>query len=180
MSLTVNETLVISMDMYAKIFSQIFDSSIAENCRVRHVFEDLLKLADKDGCVDMTVEAVSRRTNVPLDEVREAIGFLMAPDEKSRSKEQDGRRLVALDTRRDWGWIIVNYAHYRAIQDQESLRENWRNAKAKQRARPRRVRRVSTLTPLNGEQKHEAMVNGGASPEAINAHITASLPAALR
>lgn len=31
--------------------------------------------------------------------------------------------------------MIVNYEHYRAIQDEEAKRATWRNAKAKQRAR---------------------------------------------
>ena len=44
-------------EMFAKVFTQIFDSSIAENYEVRHVFEDMLKLADREGAVDMTGEA---------------------------------------------------------------------------------------------------------------------------
>ncbi len=166
--------------MYAKVFTQIFDSSIAENCRHRHVFEDLLKLADKTGCVDMTVEAVARRTNVPLDEVKEAIEALLSPDEKSRSKENEGRRLIPIDSRRDWGWIIVNYAHYRAIQDEESRRASWRDAKAKQRANPKKVRKVSNLIPAKGEQKNEQLIKNGASQHEIDENITASLPRMLQ
>lgn len=123
--------------MYAKIFAQIFDSSIAENYEVRHVFEDLLKMADRDGVVDMTVEAVSRRANVPVEKIRDGIATLMQPDHKSRSKEHGGARLVPLDSGRDWGWIIVNYQHYRDIQDEESRRSYFRDAKRKERAKPK-------------------------------------------
>lgn len=123
--------------MYAKIFTQIFDSSIAENYEVRHVFEDLLKLADKTGAVDMTVEAVARRVNAPLEKVKSGIEALMQPDPKSRSHEHEGRRLIPLDSGRDWGWLIVNYERYRAIQDEETRRACWRDAKAKQRAKKR-------------------------------------------
>lgn len=119
--------------MYAKIFSQIFDSSIAENYEVRHVFEDLLKLCDRDGVVDMTMEAIARRTNVPLEKVRHGIEELMKPDANSRSKEQEGRRLILVDSRRNWGWIIVNYQHYRDIQNDEARRVCWRDAKKRQR-----------------------------------------------
>lgn len=119
--------------MYAKIFEQIFDSSIAENYRVRHVFEDLLKLADSTGVVDMTPEAISRRINCPLEEVGHALVELAKPDLRSRSPDHEGRRIIPLDSRRDWGWIIVNYALYRALQDEEARRATWRDAKAKQR-----------------------------------------------
>jgi hypothetical protein len=121
--------------MFAKVFSQIFDSSIAQNYEVRHVFEDLLKLADKTGVVDMTIEAVARRTNVPLEKVQFAISELMKADLESRSHLHDGRRLLPLDSHRSWGWIITNYEHYRSIQDAETLRTNWRDAKAKQRSK---------------------------------------------
>jgi hypothetical protein len=97
--------------MFAKLFSQIFDSSIAEDCDVRHVFMDLLVLADPDGGVDMTIQAISRRINVPLDRVRHGIEQLCQPDPASRSKAEEGRRLVPLDSHRDWGWRIVNYGH---------------------------------------------------------------------
>jgi len=121
--------------MFAKIFTQIFDSSIAENYEVRHVFEDLLKLADIDGVVDMTVEAIARRTNVPLEKVRHGIEELMKPDEQSRTKLHEGRRLVPLDSGREWGWIVVNYEHYRKIQDEETRRLYFRDAKRRQRER---------------------------------------------
>lgn len=148
--------------MYAKVFTQIFDSSIAENYRHRHVFEDLLKLADKTGCVDMTVEAVARRSNVPLDEVREAIVALMSPDDKSRSKEHEGKRLIPIDSRRDWGWIIVNYAHYRAIQDEESRRASWRDAKAKQRSKPKNGKSKRIASDYkSGERRFDKAYSNG-------------------
>jgi hypothetical protein len=51
--------------VFAKIFGQIFDSSIAEDYNCRRMFMDLLVLADSDGVVDMTQEAIARRA-VPL------------------------------------------------------------------------------------------------------------------
>src|ERR1700677_5009256 len=107
------------MNVFAKIFAQIFDSSIAGDYVVRHVFMDLLVLADRDGVVDMTLDAISRRTNVPENLVQHAITELMKPDRKSRSHQVDGCRIVALDSHRDWGWQIVNYEHYRNIKDEE-------------------------------------------------------------
>ena len=121
------------MNVFAKIFAQIFDSSIASDYIVRHIFMDLLVLADRDGVVDMTPDAISRRTNVPEDMVVHAISELMKPDGRSRSPEEDGRRLVPLDSHRDWGWQIVNFDHYRAIRDEESRKTYFRDYKRKYR-----------------------------------------------
>lgn len=89
---------------------------------MRLVFEDLLKLADKDGIVDMTRSAISRRTNVPIKIVSHGIGELEKPDRDSRSKEHEGRRIVRLDEHRDWGWRIVNYTKYRETATKDMLR----------------------------------------------------------
>lgn len=121
--------------MFAKVFSQIFDSSIAEDASVRHVFMDLLILADSDGVVDMTAAAIARRTNVALDVVEAAIVRLSEPDHASRSKADEGRRIVLIDSHRDWGWQVVNYGHYRALTDNESRRSYFRDRKAAQRAK---------------------------------------------
>jgi hypothetical protein len=113
--------------VFAKVFEQIFDSSIAEDYTVRHCFMDLLALADPDGVIDMTHDAIARRTNVPLDIVRRCISELSKPDPASRSKKSDGRRIVPIDSHRQWGWRIVNYRHYRALRDEEGRRSYFRN-----------------------------------------------------
>ncbi len=119
--------------MFAKIFGQIFDSSIAEDYNCRRMFIDLLVLADSDGVVDMTPEAISRRTNVPIAEVERYIKELQQPDNRSRSKREEGKRLVKISDERDWGWQIVNYEHYRQIKDEESRRSYFREAQRKRR-----------------------------------------------
>jgi hypothetical protein len=127
---------------------------------VRHVFEDLLKLADVQGLVDMTQEAVARRTNVPLEIVRRAIEELSGPDKRSRSPESQGRRLVRIDPDRDWGWKIVNYEKYRAIQNQESRRTAWKESKKRYRER------LKGHKPLPGETQYvRAVENGEIDPE---------------
>lgn len=123
------------MTVFAKIFAQIFDSSISSDYVVRHIFMDLLVLADRDGVVDMTLDAISRRTNVPQDLVAHAIAELMKDDRASRSHEEDGRRLVAIDSHRDWGWQIVNYDHYRNIKDEEARRTYFRDRQREHRAK---------------------------------------------
>ena len=123
------------MSVFAKIFSQIFDSSISSDYIVRHTFMDLLVLADRDGVVDMTTDAIARRTNVPEEMIIHAIAKLVAPDAQSRSHEEDGCRLVPIDSHRSWGWQIVNYEHYRNLRDEEARRAYFRDAKREQRSK---------------------------------------------
>jgi hypothetical protein len=130
--------------MFAKIFSQILDSSLAENYQHRHVFEDLLKLCDINGVVDVTHEAIARRTNVPLEIVKAAIAELEKPDARSRNPDHAGARIVRLDAHRDWGWLIVNYHHYRTIASEEQRRE-----KTLQRVQRHRDNLKRTVTPVN-------------------------------
>jgi hypothetical protein len=120
--------------MYAKVFAQIFDSSIANDYKLRHFFMDLLVLADSDGVVDMTHEAVSARTRIPIEDVITFISQLESPDLKSRTPDHEGRRLIRLDDHRDWGWLIVNYQTFR-----ETATELQRREKTKARVRKHRA-----------------------------------------
>lgn len=102
--------------LYARVFVQILDSSIAEDYRVRYVFEDFLKICEhKTGIVDMTREALSRRLNIPRELLDHAITVLEAPDANSRDRDFDGRRIERLDPRREWGWRILNWGKYDEI-----------------------------------------------------------------
>lgn len=108
--------------MYARVFIQILDSSLADDWQVRHVFEDLLKLCNIDGVVDMTLQAIARRTNVPLEIVTKGIEVLESPDPNSRDQEHQGRRIIRLDDHRDWGWRVLNWHKYEAIRVQNDMR----------------------------------------------------------
>ena len=119
--------------MYAKVFAQMLDSSIADDWRVRHVFMDMLVLADRHGIVDMTREAISRRTGIPVDIIEMAVEVLEAPDPSGRRPDHEGRRIVRLDSHRDWGWLIVNYDYYRKLRDEEERTLQNREAKRRQR-----------------------------------------------
>ncbi len=102
--------------LFSRVFLQILDSSIAEDFTVRHIFEDLLKLCDhRNGVVDMTRQALSRRLNVPMETIDSAILKLESPDENSRDQEFEGRRIERLDSHRDWGWVILNWKKYDEI-----------------------------------------------------------------
>lgn len=130
--------------MYAKVFSQIFDSSIADNYKLRHFFMDLLVLADINGVVDMTPSAIAGRTRIPIEEVRQYLALLEAPDTESRTSDHEGRRIVRLDEHRTWGWCILNYDKFRAIASDDQ-----RKALTRERVRKHREKRKASVTLSN-------------------------------
>ena len=134
--------------MFAKIFCQIFDSSLAEKPDVRFTFMDMLILADADGVVNMTPESISRRTNRPLGLILETIKELEAPDPRSQSSTAEGRRIERLSGERDWGWIIINFQKYRDFANDCQRREDSRE----------RVRKFRKTHGING---HQAIKNSG-------------------
>lgn len=162
--------------MFAKVFGQIFDSSIAEDYNCRRMFMDLLVLADETGAVDMTPEAIARRTNVPLDEVKRYLSELCQPDPTSRSLLEEGKRLIPLSPDRDWGWQIVNYRHYRNLRDKEALRNYFRQAQRDYRAKKKRGVKDNGLTDLTNQD------NPGQSltPASASSSISDSLPEGVR
>lgn len=108
--------------LYARVFLQILDSSIAEDFTLRHVFEDFLKLADhKTGIVDMTRQALARRLNVPEETLNLAITKLESPDPNSRDADFQGRRIERLDEHRDWGWTILNWKKYAELRNKADV-----------------------------------------------------------
>lgn len=121
--------------LYARVFTQILDSSLAEHWQSRHVFEDMLKLSE-GGIVDMTRPALARRTNIPLEVINEALNILEGPDPLSRDPAEGGRRIIRLDEHRDWGWRIVNWEKYEAVRTLEHHRAVTRERVRRHRAKP--------------------------------------------
>ncbi|MDR4485307.1 MAG: hypothetical protein R3B95_19250 [Nitrospirales bacterium] len=77
--------------------------------------------------MDVTPEALSRRTTIPLEIILKGIKALEMPDPQSRTPDEEGRRIVRLSDSRPWGWRIVNYVHYRNIRNAEDRREYMKN-----------------------------------------------------
>jgi len=140
--------------VYAKVFSQIYDSSIVEKPEVRFTFMDLLVLADQDGVVDMTHEAIARRTNRPVDIIRSTIAELEAPDPQSRTPDALGARLKRLDAHRDWGWCIINFDRFHKLASDEQRRAKNRERVNRYRQKTREKPQCNApVTPCNAESR---------------------------
>ncbi len=109
--------------MYGKIFTSMFDGSLYGNWKAIVTFQQMIVLCGPDGVLDMTPQALAARTSIPLDVIQEGLAVLEAPDQYSRSPEQEGRRIERIDSHRPWGWRIVNYAKYRKMVSAQEKRE---------------------------------------------------------
>jgi hypothetical protein len=150
--------------MYAKVFAQMYDGSLCTQgpWEALVTFQQFLVLADQDGVVDMTAEAISRRTTVPLEIIKKGIKTLVLPDPQSRTPTEDGRRLVPLSEGRSWGWAVVNYKHYRQLKREEDRRdyhrEYWHKRKATQQ-----TQQTQPNQPI-AEAKAEAVKSSAGKP----------------
>lgn len=170
------------MNMYAKLFARITESSLMEeSVNVRYVFIMMLAIADPKGVVIGTDIAISRRLNIPLGEFKSCAALLSAPDPESNSQKQEGRRLVPSDGER--GYLIVNYATYRDIRDEEERREYMKTYMQRRRkglkdedvadVKPRKLRKLSltkeeTEVPVKEEAKPKEKQSTVPLPKDLN------------
>ena len=95
---------------FVKLDTGILDSTLwLSDAEVRIVFITMLAMANPDGMCEATAPGIARRANLSIEAVREAIKILEAPDEDSRSLEDEGRRI----RRVDGGYQITNFLKYR-------------------------------------------------------------------
>lgn len=142
--------LLTGVDMagFSKVFSTMWGGSLYGKFEASAVFMVLLSLCDRDGVVDMTPEAIAGLTGWPLDVIQRGIEELAAPDPRSRTPNEEGRRILLVDDHRDWGWRITNYLKYRDEMRAMERREYLRQAKQKER-KSKMSTDVNTSTNVN-------------------------------
>lgn len=101
--------------MYGKVFASLFNGSMRGQSDLQLVFINMLATCDEDGAVDKVPQAIADETGLPLPRVETAIALLEGPDPMSRTPDNEGRRIRRVLPERSWGWLILNYATYRAI-----------------------------------------------------------------
>lgn len=114
-------------------------------------FQQFVILADRDGVVDMTAQAISRETTIPIRIINKGIEALEQPDPESRTPTEDGRRIVRLSESRSWGWKVTNYEYYRKLRSEDERREYHRQYWREKRSK------TAKLNTLNGSQQTQPM-----------------------
>jgi len=161
--------------VFGKLFASMYDGTLASNgpWQALVTFQQLIILADQEGNIDMTPQAVARRTSLPLEIIQRGIEELAKPDPMSRTPDEEGRRIVLLEEHRSWGWRIVNYQKYRELRKAEDRREYLRVKQQESRERRGMSTRVNTRsTKINTSTDAEAEVEVEAEAEAGNTSAT--------
>lgn len=101
--------------------------------------------------VELNPEVIAFLIGEKNEVVVEQIGKMCSPDPKSRTKVEGGRRLIKLG---EYEYRVVNGDKYRAIRDEETRRQQNRDAKARQRLNER-LRAGGTLAQAVKEAVRE-------------------------
>lgn len=124
---------------FTKLDSNIIQSSImSEPAVVFKVWIALLASTGPDGIARVSSTFLSSACYLGLDAVDRALGILEAPDARSRSLSEEGRRV----RRVDGGYFIVNYEKYRGFTPQEGDP----NSSGALRTRRWRERKIQSVT----------------------------------
>lgn len=96
---------------FAKLSADIVRSSIWLTApHVRLTWVTMLALSDAEGWVGGSVAGLAHAANLPVEQIRDALAILAAPDHDSRNPANEGRRIEAVER----GWRILNYTEFRS------------------------------------------------------------------
>jgi len=165
--------------MYGKVFESIYDGTLAGNWQAIVTMQQLIVLASADGVVDMTPDAIARRTTIPLDIIAAGLEHLSKPDPYSRTPGEEGKRIELLDEHRPWGWRLVNFAKYRGLRNMGQKLEADRQRVAEKRKKNKDVaivsRNVANVAHADADADAEAVKAKPLAPSA--ARVAAGGPA---
>lgn len=83
----------------------------------------MLAMADQHGYVGASVPGLAARARVSLEGCIAALDAFMQPDQWSRTKDFEGRRIAETEG----GWILLNHAKYRQQRNADERRDYMKN-----------------------------------------------------
>jgi hypothetical protein len=117
--------------------------------------------------VDINPEILAFLIGEKLEIVEGVLVSMCGPDPKSRSQEEEGRKLVKIGT---YTYRVVNGAKYRAIRDEEGRREQNREAQQRHRVKIARKSVARPKVPIGdgstAERKFVKEYGDGNDPDA--------------
>ena len=125
--------------MYGKLFASMYDGTLYGQWQAIITLQQMVILADSDGVVDITPPALAAKTSIPLEIIEKGLEQLSEPDRYSRSSAEEGRRIVPIEDDRPWGWVIVNYSHYKNLASVQDKKEKDRQRMAEKRSKNNNV-----------------------------------------
>lgn len=133
----------------------------------------MLAMADHAGRVWASIPGLANRARVSVEAAEAAIKSFLSPDPYSRTKDFEGRRVEEIDG----GWRLLNHAKYRAIRDQESIKESKRTYINNKRAEQRRIKSLQSNGVDRG--RHIAEADTEADTDNFKSEAIASSPNGL-
>jgi hypothetical protein len=116
--------------MYGKSFASMYVGSMrGAGVHVFAVWNYCIANCDSKGEIEFNHDLVAFILGCDRAQVDKAVDFLTSPDPNSRSKDEEGRRMVRVG---QFSYKLVNHEHYQAMRTNEERREyfrNWKRAK---------------------------------------------------
>lgn len=156
----------ISMSGYTKLFNSILASTIwREDDKTRIVWITMLAMSNKDGLVEGSIPGLADMARVSIDDCKFALDKLSSPDEYSRTKAFDGRRIKQVQA----GWLILNHAIYRSKMSADERREYNRIKQAEWRQKMSTgVNDIPCLLPLSAHTDTDTDTKANTNPPAMD------------
>lgn len=170
--------------MYGKSYESMYEGSmVGAGINVFAVWNYIITKA-RSGAVEVNPKLLAFTLGGTESEIVAALDFLQRPDPISRSKAEDGRRIVKDG---QFQYRVVNWEKYQAIKNAADKREYNRVKQAEYRSKtpPAGKQKNKTRTsPNSGPSPAEiAYLNAeknGATPEQLDDMVTKSLPEQLQ
>ena len=130
---------------FSKLFSSITKSTVwCEPHTTLRVWITMLADCDFHGRVYASIPGLANLARVTVEECELALETFLAPDQYSRTPDNEGRRIEVIEG----GWRLLNYELYREKRDPEARKLQNREAQRRCRAR----QHVSAEMLTNGDQ----------------------------
>lgn len=112
---------------FTKVYRSMLTSSVWTTPHpnlhmIRCVWMTLMLMADRHGFVHSSVPGLAAQAVVTIEEAQEALEVFRSPDPYSRTKDQEGRKLIDVEG----GWFLLNYQTHRELTREERAKESKR------------------------------------------------------
>ncbi len=146
--------------MFGKIFeSTFYGSMVGAGAHVfavwSYVISHMKPCSGKKFQVSLNSRVLSAIIGETPERIEQAIEYLSSPDPESRSKEEEGRRLLKVG---EYEYIVVNGERYNRIRSAEELRQKNREAVYRYRERKK------SSTSLQERQAVKRFADGEEEP----------------
>jgi hypothetical protein len=151
---------------FTKVFRSMLESTIwAHPWSIKGVWFTMLLMADRDGCVEATLPGLAVRACVPLEDCAKAIEIFLAPDKYSRTPDNEGRRIEAIEG----GWRLLNHDKYRALGTADHSRRKAAERQRRYDVRKRQGRQITRqgLTENRTDRQNDGIAEAEAEAERL-------------